>query len=714
MKEKLKDRFFILSIILVIIAGIFSMQLINLQIIQGQEMVQKSKYKLFREQTIPAERGKIFDANGVPIAINRQGFNVYIVRTGLKSDELNEVLLNLANILEKNGDIYGDNFERFITFNPVELKRPMDAVRKWLSREDTFNCKNAGQFKDANDVFKYLRNDSPFRIASSYSDEEAFKIMKLRYEILINGWRFSKGGTVTLAKDISHESVAQIEEQKHKLKGVCTAVEPVRKYIDGQYVAHILGYIGPITEEKLSKLKEKGYTERDLTGLSGVEEYAEEYLRGKDGSSRVEVDITTGRVVNDPSESEDNDIYYTQAVPGNDVILTIDMKLQKAAIESLERNIERIRTSGGKNNKGDANAGAVVAIDINSGEVLAMASYPTFNPMDFLNAKRDINAQRAISDLWKDPNAPAVNRAIQGTYAPGSTFKMLTAIAALEEGVINKNTIIYDSGTIEIGNRVFYCLEYRNGMGAHGPLNLKKALETSCNIYFHKIGFDTTIDKMNKWARYFGLGEKTGIDMNGEKAGVLASIEYKKNVIKDNWRPADTAQAAIGQLYNSFTPLQLANYIASFANGGKRYKPHIIKKVVDYKGNVVFENKPEYTEIPIKQSTIEAVKEGMVAVTHSIDGTAAKVFKNYPFTVAGKTGTAETGRESLHSSNALFVCYAPAENPKIAVAVVVERGVWGSNAAYIAKDVLDEYFGLNTQINYENDEIQSLEPVITR
>lgn len=713
MKDKLKDRFFIMSIILVLIAGTFSMQLVNLQIIQGQEMVQKSKYKLFREQTIPAERGKILDVNGVPIALNRQGFNVYIVRTGLKSDELNEVLLNLANILERNGDIYGENFERFITLDPLELKRPIDTIRKWLSREDTFNCKDAQSFKDVHDVYKYLRYNSPFRIAGSYSDEDAFKIMKLRYEILINGWRFSKGGIVILANDISQESVAQIEEQKHKLKGVCTAVEPVRKYLDAQYIAHVLGYIGPITEEQLNRLKEKGYTQRDLVGITGVEEYAEEYLRGKDGSTRVEVDITTGRVVNDPVESEDNDLYYIQAEPGNDVILTIDMRLQKAAMESLERNIQKIRTAGGKNNKGDANAGAVVAIDIHSGEVLAMASYPTFNPMDFLNVKRDRDAQRAISELWQDPNSPALNRAIRGTYAPGSTFKMLTAIAALEEGVINKNTIIYDRGTIEIGNRIFYCLEYRSGLGAHGALNLKKALETSCNIYFHKIGVDTTIEKMNKWARYFGLGEKTGVDLNGEANGVLASIEYKKDVFKDNWRPADTAQSAIGQLYNSFTPLQLANYIASFANGGKRYRPYIIKKIVDYKGNVVFQNKPEYTEIPIKKSTIEAVKEGMVAVTHSIDGTAAKVFKDYPFTVAGKTGTAETGRESVHSSNALFVCYAPADDPKIAVAVVVERGVWGSNAAYIAKDLLDEYFGLNSSI-YEKDELQPIEPSINR
>ena len=322
-----------------------------------------------------------------------------------------------------------------------------------------------------------------------------------------------------------------------------------------------------------------------------------------------------------------------------------------------------------------------------------MASHPSFDPQYYLAGPEDKTAQMIIDALNNDPDKAQVNRAIQGAYEPGSTFKPLVAVAGLEKGVITPTSSnIYDPGQINIGGRDLFCLEKpRSG---HGTLNLKRALETSCNVYFYELGYRTGIETLNTWADHFGLGKLTGIDLPNERAGTMSSIELKKKLRNDIWRPADTAQVAIGQFDSTFTPLQMANYIATIANGGKRYRPYVIKEVVRYDGSKVNVTKPTYYKVPVKQSTIDAVKQGMVAVTSSIDGTAYKSFIGLPFEVAGKTGTAQTAKGIERSPNALFVCYAPADDPEIAVAVVVEKGAWGSNVAPIARDIIDEYFRL--------------------
>jgi penicillin-binding protein 2 len=477
----------------------------------------------------------------------------------------------------------------------------------------------------------------------------------------------------------------------------------MRKYIGAYDVAHVLGYVRAINGDQLEQMKDEGYDNNDIIGQSGVEKAAEKYLKGVDGKKAIEVD-SNGRL----TQEHDS----VPAIPGSDVVLTVNTNLQKVAMESLKKNIDLIReTKPGKNNFGDANAGAVVALDVNTGEILAMASYPSYNPAIFLEGSENKEAQQAIKDMQNNEDKPELNRAIAGTYAPGSTFKPLTSIAALEEHVITPSWRYYDRGIIDVGGRELLCLEHpRYG---HGWLDLKKGLETSCNIFFYQIGVSTGIDNLAKWAGYFGLRQKTGVELSGEKQGIMSSQEMKKKLRNDIWRPADTAQVSIGQFDNSFTPLQIANYIASIANGGKRYKPYIIKRVVKYDGSVVNESKPSFYKIPVSEANINAVKEGMVAVTSSVDGTAKEAFVGFPYTVAGKTGTAQTGREAKHSSNALFVCYAPAEKPEIAVAVVVERGAWGSNVAPIARDVLDEYFGLN-KTSIGSDTAKPEEPVFTR
>lgn len=710
MKEKLNNRYLMLGVCFLIFFFIIIIRLVNLQIVEGEKYNLDSQRRVLKESTVPAPRGKILDRFGVPIAVNRQGFTVQIVKTNIKNDELNEMLYKLALVLEKNNKSYKDSLTKYLTFNPFSFNgKSLDEIKKWEKNKDRLNITEDGDIQTTPEgLFKYLRNEK-FKISDKYNDEQAFKIMKLRYEILIDNWNYSMGGTVLLATDVGMDVISQIEERHHEFSGIITDVVPMREYIDAYNEAHVLGYVRAISSDQLDDLKDEGYENNDIIGQTGVEKTAERYLRGKDGKKSIEVDVS-GRLTEQQESSP--------AIPGSDVELTIDTNLQKVAMESLKKNIELIPSLGGDNNFGDANAGAAVVLNVNSGEVLALANYPSYNPSIFLAGSEDKAAQQAITDLFKNKDKPSYNRAIQGTYAPGSTFKPLTAIAALEEGVITPNQKILDSGkwTVPGGGLTFHCLEFSYG---HGLLDLRKALETSCNIYFHQIGYSTGIDNLAKWASYFGLGKKTGIDLPDEKPGVMSSKDSKKEIHKGNngegnWYPSDTAQVAIGQFDNSFTPVQIANYISAIANGGKLYKPHIIKRVIKYDGSIVNQTEPTYSKIPVKASTINAIKEGMIAVTSSVDGTANKYFTGLPFQVAGKTGTAQTaGKNSTHSSNALFVCYAPADKPEIAIAVVVERGAWGSFTAPIARDIIDAYFGIN-KVASTDDTMKPEEPVFVQ
>lgn len=700
MKELFKNRYNILALFFVLFGIIVVFQLVNLQIIHGEEYDQKSQRRLFRQNIIPAQRGNILDRYGVPIAVNRVGYTAEMIRAKMTNDERNEMILKLVGVFEKNGDKYVNSLSKYLTCNPIDygplIKGSEKAIKKWKG-EMAIRDKDIELMATPKDVFDYMRYKK-FEIDEKYSEEDAYKIMSIRYEMLMVGC--TPTSAMTLAKDIKVETVAEIEERHQDFPGVTTGSEPYRKYIDGETVANVVGYIGPINVDEYSKLKDDGYKMNDMIGKVGIEYSAESYLKGKEGLKKVEVD-TSGR--------QTEELQADAAIPGNDVILTLDMKLQKIAMESLAKNIEAIKQQAdGKKNFGDASAGAAVAMDVNTGEVLAMASYPSYDPSVYLAGRDDKEAQKKIDEYGDPPNGISVlmNRATQGTYAPGSTFKPITAIAGLQEGMVTPDEKIDDKGFLKISDTKFFCLEYKMGLGAHGPLNLAKALETSCNTYFYELGKRTGIDKMDKWAKMFGLGELTGIDIPAEAKGILASPESKEYLTKlysgkaEKWYMGNTLQAAIGQSYNLFTPMQLATYASALANGGKKVTPHLIKRVVKYDESVVLEKKTEAEQIPVKKENLDAVRKGMEAVIREEGGTAVNVFRDfintYGINVAGKTGTAETGGESSNkSSNALFICYAPAEKPQIAIAVVIEHGAWGANTAPIARDILMEYFGLN-------------------
>lgn len=697
MKRFFKDRHNIASIVLVLVFAVIVYQLANLQLVQGENYFTQSQVFNLRSRTILAERGNIVDRYGVPIAVNSSSYYLMLMNTGRPSDELNDMVSKLVKILEKNGDKYNNIFSKYLSEKPVKfgsmLANSKDRI-KVLKNATGYNFTDLNQDSDPEEIYEYFR-DTIFKIdTDKYKEPEIYKIMALRFLILSNN--------PVVAESINEKTVAEIEERTDEFPGAIVDLVPSRKYIDAEYAAHLIGYVRTIDENELASRADEGYKPDDIIGKSGIELTAEGYLRGTNGYRRIQID----------ENGKTKTISEEAVKPGSDVVLTIDMRLQKVAMESLEKNIQLIRQKPQSRNFKDADAGAAVAIDVNTGEVLALASYPSYDPSIFLAGPEDKAAQKAIENLFDPKNTarPAFNRTIAGTYTPGSTFKPMVGLAGLEEKKVNPYDKYFDRGYEIYDGLLLGSIEYRTYKSGLGSVNMIQAIQKSCNPYFYNLGVKVGIDNIDKWATKFGLGQKTGIDLLGESKGILASKAYKKTYSPYIFGSADTAQSSIGQFDNSFTPIQLANYCATIANGGKHFKPHIIKRVVKYDGSIVTETKPEYELLPVKKENMKIIQEGMIAVANSEDrgGTAANAFNELlPIKVAGKTGTAETeSTNQTKSSNALFICYAPADKPQIAVAVVVEKGVLGAYTAPIAKDILKAYFD-NNGSNIEDIAIKS-------
>lgn len=682
MKNFFKDRYNIVGIAIILMFSVIVYQLANMQLVQGENYYAQSQSKIMRSTTILAERGNILDRYGVPVAVNSTSYSVLLMDTGLGSKMLNEMMYKILDVLERNGDSPDDTFSKYLTY-PLgfgSMLKNNENRQKTLKTMTGYDFKDFDQDSTPEEIYEYFK-DRVFKVDDKYSEKDAYDIMTLRYAgISMNP---------VLADSISTNTIAELEERSDEFPGITIQSVPSRKYIDAKYAGQLIGHVGPIDGDELAKHSDAGYKMTDVIGKSGVELTTEGYLRGTNGYRRVEID----------DNGKPRTVSEEGVKPGSDVVLTIDMELQKVAMDSLAKNIKYIReVNNSKKNHRDAFAGAAVAMDVNTGEVLALASYPSYDPSIFIADPDDKAANKAKAALGdpKNTTTSEYNRAIAGIYTPGSIFKPLVAIAALEEGKTTPYETYFDKGYETYDGMMLKSIEYIQYRAGLGTVNLITAIQRSSNPYFYHYGNKVGIDNIVKWAKNFGLGKKTGIDLLGESKGIISSREYKKKVNPYPWTAADTAQTAIGQMYSSFTPIQFANYAATIANGGKLMKPHIIKRVVKYDGSIVTETKPEYEIIPVKKENMKAVQQGMIAVANATDGTAADKFKDLKdITVAGKTGTAETGQEANHSSNALFICYAPAEKPQIAVAVVVERGVFGSYTAPIAKDILKYYFDSN-------------------
>ena len=610
-----------------------------------------------------------------------------LYRTKITSEELNIVLLKVAEILERNGDTYYNNFP--VNFETMQFTKSENSIKSW--KKSNKIDENA----TVEDVIEFYKEKYDIK---SQIIENIEKIIAMRYEISSNG--YSNYRAVTLSKNISYKSMLEIEEKNAELSGVYITKQPARKYLAGSTAAHIIGYTGKISDTEYEKKKELGYSLNDIIGKSGVESSFEEYLRGTNGSKRLEMD-SYGRISNE-EEIEESSM-------GDSLVLTIDLDLQTKTEEVLKNMVLQIQNGELNGTKyEDATAGAAVVLEVKTGEVLALASYPSYVPADFSDG---INNEE-YKLYFESKDRPMYNRAIQGLYPPGSTFKMVTGIAAIESGGIGVNETVNDTGVFYLGHKPA-CWIWNSRRQVHGNVNAKTALMVSCNYYYYEVASRIGIDKIAEYARKFGLGEKTGIELYGESSGTVASREYVKALnergAKKIWTIGDTLSASIGQSYNVFTPLQMCYYISTLANKGIKTDVTIIKDIIDSEGNSlnieeVKENinrklgleEKEKEDINISEDTINAIFEGMRSVTGDHGGTVYGTFSDFPIEVAGKTGTATSGNGS---DNAWFVGFAPYDAPEIAVVVIVEHGGHGYFTARAVKDIMEEYFG------YNNDKI---------
>ncbi|MCF8010200.1 MAG: penicillin-binding protein 2 [Clostridiales bacterium] len=478
---------------------------------------------------------------------------------------------------------------------------------------------------------------------------------------------------VRIVSGVSWNTVVEVKERGLDLPGVIVEEEPVRQYPHGDLLAHVAGYVRQINSQQLKAHQDEGYQLGDMYGQSGLEKSFEKYLRGEKGAQRIEVDAY-GRPVN---------VYgVKKSIPGSDLVLTVDNRLQKAAEEALVEGIKMARENGHE----EAENGSTVVMDVNSGAVLAMASYPSYNPEIFTG----IVTQEELKGI------SLLNRAINA-YPPGSVFKPVTGAAILENDIVNPDHAISDPGYYMLGSTRFNDWK----PGGHGKVDFRKALQVSCNTYFYKYSRKVGHEAIAHYAREFGLGQKTGIRLPGEEKGLLPTLENKrkkfdKNSWEYDWHTYDTLNMGIGQGYSKYTPLQLANYVSSIANGGTLYKPYVVEKIVKQDGSLEKEYEPEIKKtVDVSEKTLQIIREGMHMVTQP-GGTAAGVFWDFPIGAAAKTGSAEVGD---HDTHALFASFVPYENPEIAVITIIEHGGSGSaSAGPVARDILDVYLEINKDL----------------
>lgn len=674
--EILENRELVLSIILCIIAIIFVIQLFNIQIINGASYREQAENKIVRTESISASRGEIYDRNGVLLATNKLTYNIEFYRTKVGTDLTNNAIKDLVDILESNGDSVYSTF-------PINnsLDNFSDEYLEDEELKNTFLSKikldSSASFNDVIDYYTKLYAIEDFEY------EDKIKIIKVKYEANLNG--YSLFNSAIIAKNISKNSVAQIEEQKSKLYGFNIVSVPQRYYISDDFACHILGYVSKINTTEYAKLKDGGYTINSMIGKAGVEESMENYLKGIDGVKKVVTD-SLGNVTSETVTKE--------AESGNNVTLTIDYRIQNVVENALKSTLQNLKSGAlSKNPIPEAQSGSCVVLDVETGEVLAMSSYPTYNINSFINGIKTEQWNSLINDVQK----PMFNRAISGTYSPGSTYKMLMGIAGLEAGGITVDELYTDPGIYPYAYQP-KCWIYTAHHITHGTINLAGALKGSCNGYFYEVGRRIGIEEIVKWAKNFGLGQKTGIELSGEASGNIAGDGAK------TWSLGDTLSASIGQSTNLFTPIQLANYISAIANGGTLNKVSLIKNVGNDIKSVSLSDVANYSkeftgvdfktkELNIDSSYINAIKEGMYAVTTETGGTAADIFADSKVEVAGKTGTAQV---SSGADNAIFVGFAPYDNPKIAVVAIVEHGDEGYYLAPMVKEITNAYFDIYT------------------
>lgn len=673
-KANFKLRYNILTVLVYIIGIVLLIQLFNLQIIHGKEYRETSNTRLTRESSIEAARGTITDRKGNVLAATKTGYSIELYKTKTDNESLNNTILKMVKLLESNNDSYTNNFP--ITADYKFTLSSDEAIQNWKKQ---YNISEKASAKDC--VYRFR---DKYEISNT-DMQDVLKIIAIRYEITTKGYSSTK--SIKIAEDISKTSAIQFNEQNADFPGINIISQPIRIYTSGRLASHIIGYIGKINDTELQKKLDEGYESHDYIGKTGVEYTLEKYLRGKNGTKQLDMSVD-GTIEDEYVQSE--------AVAGDTVSLTIDTDLQGKTEDIIKDAVQSL-----KQMKKKSSFGAAVLMNVNSGEILAMASYPNYSPEVFVGG---IN-QKDWNEL-KENNA-LYDRAASGSYAPGSTFKMVTATAALEENKVSQTEVINDRGVYPYAHNpvCWYYTQYHRG---HGNVNIKQALQKSCNYFFYEMGRRLGIDTLDKYAEFFGLGQKTGVELSSETAGTLASKEIAEQK-KKKWYLSDTLSAAIGQSYNAFSPLQMARYVSIVANGGNYINATVIKSIKDADGNEVSkdeirkyvnellgQNTDPVSDLKISKETLDIVKAGMRLVT-SPGGTAYAAFSSFGKSVAGKTGSAQAKATSDGSNiaNGWFVGFTPYKDPEVAVVVILEDGATDSYAAKAARKILDAYYNFD-------------------
>ena len=692
MERITRVRVGIILVVFGLILGFYALRLYDLQVIQTGGKVDNTRI-FITETRVKAARGDILDCNGNVLVTNRASydmvFNHFVI---CSAPNTNYLLLDLVNLCREMNIEYIDHF-------PVTKTEPFedtlgDYNSTWQKYFQAYlPTKGGGLDSDISKPLLIRKLRESYKIPEEWSNEDARAVIGIRYELDLRQGITNLPNYIFLEDAASEELYALLELNTPGLKAEASVV---REY-STKYAAHILGYIGPVTKQQWDTVyaAKDGYELDALVGQSGLEEAFEEYLHGIDG---VRIDeVTADGTVVKSYYKKDKDGKEMRPIAGQNVELSIDLNLQTTAEEQMAALFTQLRESGMNLEEGqekpdgsDAEGGAVVVMNVKTGQILACASYPTYDLSTF---REDYNK------LLETQFAPLYNRALQATYPPGSTYKMAMVVAGIDSDTIGRLETIHDHGTFtKYASSGFTadCLIWSKYHSSHGTINSMEALRDSCNYFFYVLGDKMDINYIDNVAKSLGLGVKTGMELE-EKTGIRANPENKLALHNGNtdlgrWYAADQVMASIGQSINSFTPIQLCAYTATLANQGVRYQATFLNRVLDADyNNVVLSSQPVIaSRLDISDEAYEAYSQGMRMVI--TEGSVRNYFKDYPIAVAAKTGTAQTDAGSKYSDNGAFVCYAPFEDPEIAVVVYGEKAGHGSTMAQIAKAVLDTYF----------------------
>lgn len=658
-----------IALIFAIFSGYFY-SIMQVQIVDAEMYREMVRGLTISTQPIKAVRGEILDRNGEAIVANQTSYDVILDRVFLPYGEENAVIFDLINLFEESSAQWIDNL-------PITNSQPFEYIKDRDQDIATLQSfANVHSYTTAQDLMHWLISDFELE---EYSPEDARKIAAVRYEMKRKD--FSSSIPYVFAEDIDIKMVITVKERSQTLPGLDVITSSTRVYNDDSFAPHIIGLTGPLYAEDYQRLKDEGkifaygdefntrsYTLDDTIGKSGIEQALEDELRGFNGLREVQI-AANGQVI-----SVEESI---KTLPGHSVKLTLDRHMQNLASEALEAQIKHLNETQPAGRGGEAHSGAVVVLNPKTGEVLAAATYPSYTVSEY---------KSNYSKLANDASAPLVSRALLGQYTPGSIYKPVVAITGLNNGIITEKSTFNCTGRY-----YFFAPSYTpKCLSTHGPISVNNAIGWSCNIFFYETGRLAGIDEIDKTAKALGLGEPTGIEIP-EGAGQRSNPEVKAERGAGEWYGADTIQTAIGQFDNRFTPLQLANYVATIANRGTRMKLTLVNEIVDFNSGeaiVPFEPKVAAKMDSYSSEAFEVTIKGMINAT---TGSSGGTFGGYPIAVASKTGTPQVTEDMVNST---FIAFAPAEDPELAIAVIIEEGWQGYTCAPVAKAIFDDYFGI--------------------